>query len=71
MSARIAIARPAPMSIWATSAAHERRNAAPTMARPKMSASAGWGMSGCVNRTTRAGTDSRRAPAMPSRWRLG
>ena len=41
MSARSAIANPAEMSSWAASAAHDRMKAAPTMARPKSSASAG------------------------------
>ena len=43
MSASTAIARPAEMSSCATSAAHERMNAAPTIARPKSSGLGGMG----------------------------
>jgi hypothetical protein len=39
MNARTAIARPAEMSSWATSAPHESMKAAPTIARPNSSAS--------------------------------
>jgi hypothetical protein len=42
MNASAAIASPAEMSSWATSAAHERTNAAPTIASPNRSASSGW-----------------------------
>ncbi len=43
MKARTAMASPAETSSWATSAAHDRRNAAPTIASPKTTASSvGW-----------------------------
>ncbi len=41
MKARTAMAKPAEMSSWATSAAHESRKAAPTIAGPKIIASTG------------------------------
>ena len=41
MNASTAIASPAEMSSWATSAAHDSKKAAPTMAPPKTSASRG------------------------------
>src|SRR4030065_542735 len=43
MNARTAIASPAEMSSCATSAAHDRRKAAPTIAMPNRSASAAGG----------------------------
>ena len=46
ISARIAIASPAEMSSWATSAAHESRKAAPTIASPKISAARACSRSG-------------------------
>ncbi len=67
ISARTAIARPAEMSSWATSAAHDRMNAAPTIASPKSAASAACGRSGVTARTTSAGTAAPIASASATR----
>ena len=61
ISASTAIARPAEMSSWATSAAHERRNAAPTIASPKSRASIAYERSGVAKRSQSAGAADRRA----------
>ena len=56
MNASTAIASPAEMSSCATSAAHDRTNAAPTIARPKSSASTPFaGVDVRENRSTSPG----------------
>ena len=67
ISANTAIARPAEMSNWATSAAHDKMNAAPTIARPKSAASTGCESSGEAKRTISAGTAAANASANASR----
>ena len=71
ISARIAIAKPAEMSSCATSAAHDSRNAAPTIAMPYSRASSGCDSSGLEARSTTAGTPSSTAIAMETLARLG
>ena len=71
MSARSATASPAEMSTCAASAPHERMNAAPTMASPNRTASAGWGMSGDVTRRAIAGTVTSAASTNRSCERTG
>src|SRR5437899_284712 len=71
MKASRAMARPAEMSSWATSAAHERTKAAPTMAAPKSTAAATWGTCGWTRRSTIPGAVTRPAAARKSRWRPG
>jgi hypothetical protein len=56
MNARTAIARPAEMSSCATSAAHDRMKAAPTMASPNNSASTTFPRDAPEKRSTIAGT---------------
>ena len=71
MSASRAIAKPAEMSSCATSAAHDRMNAAPTIARPNSAASTVCGRSGAVARMIRAGTvrgDRERQRESLARW---
>ena len=71
MSASTAIANPAEMSSCATSAAHDRMNAAPTMARPNSAASSACGRSGAAARTTSAGTAAAIASTSAMRCREG
>src|SRR5581483_488468 len=71
MKARTAIARPAEMSSWATSAAHDRRNAAPTIDRPNSSAardSATWAPE---TRRTSPGSVTATAAIREAPWRDG
>ena len=56
MNARTAIARPAEMSSCATSAAHDRMKAAPTIASPYSRASTQFASDTLENRSTIAGT---------------
>ncbi len=57
MKARTAMARPAEMSSWAASAAHDSMKAAPMMARPKISARTASAASGwCTRENARPGT---------------
>ncbi len=67
MNARTAIARPAEMSSCATSAAHDRMKAAPTIASPNSSASTAFARDASENRSTIAGIV--RATAMSSEVR--
>jgi hypothetical protein len=55
MNARTAIARPAEMSSCATSAAHDRMKAAPTIASPNSSASTAFARDALEKRSTIAG----------------
>ncbi len=55
MIARTAMARVWEMSSWATSAAHDSRNAAPMIAAPKRMVSTSTGMSGLAKWTMTPG----------------
>ncbi len=66
-----AIARPAEMSTCAASAAQESANAAPTIARPKSSASTGGEMDSPARLMTTPGSATTTAPAMYSGERFG
>ena len=68
MNARTAIASPAEMSSCATSAAHDRMKAAPTIASPNSSASTAFARDASEKRSTIAGIV--RATAMSSEVRL-
>ena len=69
--ARTAIARPAEISSWATSAAQERMNADPTIARPNTAAPTGFGTEESSTRNTSAGTVTATAMASEIRCRAG
>src|SRR5947209_9097454 len=71
MKASTAMANPAEMSSWAASAAHDRRNAAPTTAAPNTSASIAWSSVPPPRRRTRAGTVAATAIAIEICWRRG
>ena len=67
IKARTASERPAEMSSCATSAAHDSRNAAPTIPTPKQSASTGYGSAEPVKRRRNAGTLARNASTTTTR----
>jgi hypothetical protein len=67
MNARTAIASPADTSSCATSAAHDSRNAAPTIARPKATAATGSATWAFVILSASAGIAAANASARPMR----
>ena len=69
ISASSAMARPAEMSSCATSAAHDSRNAAPTIARPNSTASRGCGSSEWRKRIATPGTVAAKASVSERRDR--
>ncbi len=71
MNASTAIARPAEMSSCAASAAHDRMNAAPTIASPYRTASSQFSVWMSAIRRTSPGTVAATARTMPRPCRAG